>query len=163
MTSWNPEGRFTRIKDHPIDIKTITELACAREEGMPHIEHDDDSRTVTSEFSLKCQRAIDNVKSYEDTVTELSNSDKGSDYFESDSEGENILEEDPIEDDPDPIIPLIQAKDVVVLPEPEGELSTVIQEARFERMMDPDKKEDEGMGVAVAAAAVFLVLAYSMS
>jgi len=42
-----------------------------------------------------------------------------------------------------------------------GELSTVIQEARFKQMTGEEK--DDGMGVAVAAAAVFLVIAYSMS
>ena len=60
-----------------------------------------------------------------------------------------------IEPEPQPILG-------VALPEPVGELSTVIQEARFKKMMGK-KDADEGMGMAIAAAAVFLVLAYAMS
>ena len=160
--NWRHGGRFNRLNNHPIDSHSIIKLTCAREQGMPIIEHDEsDVHTVTSEFSLVCQRQIGEKVNYEDTITEVSSGEEEPDVSDSEdaplieeSETDSAGEEEDIVRDP-PVLG-------VPLPMPEsGKLSTVIQRARYKRMMGKD--DDEGMGVAVAAAAVFLALAYAMS
>ena len=165
VTTWRNGGRFNRVNQFPIDMETIAKLECAREEGMPPIETGDDAQTVTSEFSAKCARVVGSVTNYEETITEYDSGD--SLVGLTDDEDQPLLEErtsdieseqEEAEQAPQPPQPILG----VPLPEPEGELSTVIQEARFKKMMG-ETADDEGMGMAIAAAAVFLVLAFAMS
>ena len=72
VTTWRKEGRFNRLHHHPINQEAIIKIECAREQGMPPIEHEEDAQTVTSEFSLHCQRAIGEKVSYEEQISEFS-------------------------------------------------------------------------------------------
>ena len=155
----------------PIDSKTITEHICAAEQGMPHIEHGEDARTVTSELSMVCQRRVGSVIDYEDTHTELE-SDEEVVVSEEEVVGSDL--EQPSEDEP---LSSVDEEDEIIdftIPDDthkavfQGENETARKErdARheaFELTQIKEEKKDSGMGMAMAAAAVFLVLAFAIS
>ena len=74
---------------------------------MPHIEHGDDTHTVSSDFSSYCHRVVGSVVDYEDTHTELdSEVDSASDgpqASDSASDGPQIASEDEGDDEDEAI------------------------------------------------------------
>mgnify|MGYP000451059252 CR=1 FL=1 len=171
VSKWHGEGKYHRMNQlFPIDSKTITEHICAAEQGMPHIEHGEDARTVTSELSMVCQRRVGSVIDYEDTHTELE-SDEEVVVSEEEVVGSDL--EQPSEDEP--LSSVDEEDEIIDFTIPDSTHIAVFQgehpQARKERdarheafeLTQIKEEKDSGMGMAMAAAAVFLVLAFAIS